>query len=66
MASEFGPESDKGGTKSVGQAKSVFSEIKGLSTSTNLFTEAAATASKAVASATASTKERNLNPFGDF
>ena len=63
MATEFCPEVDKG-NRSVGQAKSVFSQITGLTSSTNVFTEAANTAKTAVASAT-SNRERNLNPFGN-
>ena len=60
MASEFCPEGDKA-SKSAGQAKSVFSQVTGLTTtSTNVFAEAA----NAVASAT-SNRERNLNPFGN-
>ena len=59
MASEFCPEGEKS-SRAVGQAKSVFSQITGLTTTTNVFTEAA----NAVASAT-SNRERNLNPFGN-
>jgi hypothetical protein len=59
MASEFCPEGDRV-SRSAGQAKSVFSQVTGLSTTTNVFAEAA----NAVASAT-TIRERNLNPFGN-
>ena len=62
-AAEFCPDGDKG-KKSVGEAKSVFSQVTGLTATTNLFTEAAGKAANAVASAT-SNRERNLNPFGN-
>ena len=61
MATEFCPEIERGkATKSVGQAKSVFSQVPLATTSSNVFAEAAS----AVASATAN-REKNLNPFGD-
>ena len=61
MATEFCPEIERGKTtKSVGQAKSVFSQVIVATTSSNVFAEAAS----AVASATAN-REKNLNPFGD-
>ena len=61
MASEFCPETERGkSTKSVGQAKSVFSQVILTTTSSNVFAEAA----NAVASAT-SNREKNLNPFGN-
>ena len=61
MATEFCPEVERGkASKSVGQAKSVFSQVTLATTSSNVFAEAAS----AVASATTN-REKNLNPFGE-
>ena len=60
MASEFCPDTERGKSKSVGQAKSIFSQVILATTSSNVFAEAAS----AVASATTN-REKNLNPFGD-